>query len=589
MFFQHLPDQKNRKNTSLETVSRFITSVSFGKRVLIWFTVAWKHCIRFPWILGISRKTCHQAFFVSELGLVLHFPFVPVFTVVKLASYVIVRLPDPGRVASQCSLPNSMLNVSMIGCRTLNIYLILWVDQNPVELDPFGLATCGGVEFCRSAIPTWIFTVDKWMRGQQVWARRRGRQQHRRGRWERTCAGCSVYCEAQSETWTRGWMTYFGVATQIWAFQLLEPCTHVICAVWSVQLTVHVKNVACGRCICLHSPRRLQGYSLSGKRKSISEQKKNTTVQSRMRIAKNSNFSVRGSSWKLYSSSPSNCCFLRCYVRCIGWVGVFPPEVSFTCSSCSLFNSRFASTKSGRWFSGPWTPSSFNEMTQFFSLRVLSSLVAKKEWSSNSRSSYWIICSSVHLISDIDLLYLSSLCHLSKKRFVPTMFGLASFLQQFFGFVVHSLPPRKLHFWHHGWGSSWWRNWELMWRHSSSCPTFWCFAKVLDIFHMNNIQCQFPNIKHNRGWINFLTFLLRFVSCLLDSRVRVSSDVAAAGFPITSRCSLGGLRIFLLLDQVDPVVHFANSDLVQTRGTLGVKRTFWYSSSLVFMHTASSM
>ena len=35
---------------------------------------------------------------------------------------------------------------------------------------------CGGVEFRRSTIPPWIFTVDKWMRGQQVWVRRRGRQ-----------------------------------------------------------------------------------------------------------------------------------------------------------------------------------------------------------------------------------------------------------------------------------------------------------------------------------------------------------------------------------------------------------------------------
>ena len=43
------------------------------------------------------------------------------------------------------------------------------------------------------------------------------------------------------------------------------------------------ESVACGRCICLQN-------SLSSKRKSISEQKKNSTVQSRMRIAKNSNF-----------------------------------------------------------------------------------------------------------------------------------------------------------------------------------------------------------------------------------------------------------------------------------------------------------
>ena len=50
--------------------------------------------------------------------LVLHFPLVPVFSVVKSASYVIVHLRGPSRVASQCFLPNRKLNVSMIGCRT---------------------------------------------------------------------------------------------------------------------------------------------------------------------------------------------------------------------------------------------------------------------------------------------------------------------------------------------------------------------------------------------------------------------------------------------------------------------------------------
>ena len=35
---------------------------------------------------------------------------------------------------------------------------------------------CGGVEFRRSAILPWIFTVDDWIRGQQVRVWRRGRQ-----------------------------------------------------------------------------------------------------------------------------------------------------------------------------------------------------------------------------------------------------------------------------------------------------------------------------------------------------------------------------------------------------------------------------
>ena len=47
--------------------------------------------------------------------LVLHFPLVPVYTVVRPASNVIARLRGPSRAASQCSLPNRKLNISMIG------------------------------------------------------------------------------------------------------------------------------------------------------------------------------------------------------------------------------------------------------------------------------------------------------------------------------------------------------------------------------------------------------------------------------------------------------------------------------------------
>ena len=44
-------------------------------------------------------------------------------------------------------------------------YLILWFDQNPVELDPLGLKTCGGVEFvqvpsCRGSSQWIIGHVD---------------------------------------------------------------------------------------------------------------------------------------------------------------------------------------------------------------------------------------------------------------------------------------------------------------------------------------------------------------------------------------------------------------------------------------------
>ena len=62
-------------NTTLETVSRFVTSVSFGKRVLARFTVAWKRCVRFPWNFELSRRTWHQAFspWVRSFVLGVHF------------------------------------------------------------------------------------------------------------------------------------------------------------------------------------------------------------------------------------------------------------------------------------------------------------------------------------------------------------------------------------------------------------------------------------------------------------------------------------------------------------------------------------
>ena len=118
----------------------------------------------------------------DELVLVLHLPVVPECTVVKPESYVIVHPRGPSRAASQFLLPNRKLSVSMIGCKTkvrhqipqyllVVNFLILWIDQNPVEL-----ITCGGEENRRNTILLWIFTVDKWMRGQQVKFRRRGRQ-----------------------------------------------------------------------------------------------------------------------------------------------------------------------------------------------------------------------------------------------------------------------------------------------------------------------------------------------------------------------------------------------------------------------------
>ena len=49
------------------------------------------------------------------------------------------------------------------------------------------------------------------------------------------------------------------------------------------------ENVACGRCICLHT-RRYPGCPNFGQAKKKTLNKKNTSVQSRLKIAKNSNF-----------------------------------------------------------------------------------------------------------------------------------------------------------------------------------------------------------------------------------------------------------------------------------------------------------
>ena len=62
---------KNRMNTTLESVSQFVTSVSFGKSVLTQFTVARKRRIKFPWDFEISRRTYHQAFSSSVMSLCL--------------------------------------------------------------------------------------------------------------------------------------------------------------------------------------------------------------------------------------------------------------------------------------------------------------------------------------------------------------------------------------------------------------------------------------------------------------------------------------------------------------------------------------
>ena len=115
-----------------------------------------------------------------------------------------------------------------------------------------------------------------------------------------------------------------------------------------------------------------------------------------------------------YSSRPSNCWSGLRLTCCSGGIGLFPLPVTAVYSWQSHSHVCFASLKSLRWFNGPWIPSAFRESFQDFSFRLLSCYVATWEWSFNAISSYWMICSSAHPISDKDLRYLSSLFHLSR-------------------------------------------------------------------------------------------------------------------------------------------------------------------------------
>ena len=63
------------------------------------------------------------------------------------------------------------------------------------------------------------------------------------------------------------------------SFALCDLCNDCAC-----------ENVACGRCVCVHHPSIAREFTFWQAKKSISEPKKITIVQSRMRIAKNSNF-----------------------------------------------------------------------------------------------------------------------------------------------------------------------------------------------------------------------------------------------------------------------------------------------------------
>ena len=232
--------------------------------------------------------------------------------------------------------------------------------------------------------------------------------------------------------------------------------------------------------------------------------------------------------------------------------------------------------------------------------------------------------------------------------FVTTLLGLdETFCKHLLDFVVHSLPLGSSMFGTHGWGSSWWRNREWIRRHSSSYPTVWSFARVLDFFHMNSntmpisqFLAQSGHCLHWKGfrkaprslycpcrWSTSSTFLLNvlissvsFKSCrnnscvrvilellnqlfdrffairvlLLDCRMRNAwhsvVDVAVAGFPRNFPMRFSGLR--------DVAYFLIRSTLLSTlrirlqyehETTLETDIPVWYSSSLVLMYTAFSI
>ena len=86
-------------------------------------------------------------------------------------------------------------------------------------------------------------------------------------------------------------------------------------------------------------------------------------------------------------------------------------------------------------------------------------------------------------------------------------------------------------------------------------------------------------------------------SRVLYSAARLQKEVLQlfcgprCGYKFPQNCSshLIILKMILRLGFVDLADHAAISVFNTTRGTLGVKRTFWQSSSVVFMHTAFSM
>ena len=193
-----------------------------------------------------SEKNRSSSFLVQrdKLVLVLHFLLVPVFSVVKPASYVIARLRGPSRASSQCSLPNRKQNVSMIGCTT-TVWHQFPQDRSGRQL----FDSVGWPDSCRaryywahnlwrSGIPqTYHAAVElpQWMNGCVENRSGFGEEDDSNTREVGERELVLVFSVLWGARWNmaRGWLTCCGDATNL--NLSLEPCTHVICAVWSVE------------------------------------------------------------------------------------------------------------------------------------------------------------------------------------------------------------------------------------------------------------------------------------------------------------------------------------------------------------------
>ena len=314
---------------------------------------------------------------------------------------------------------------------------------------------CGGVEFRRSTILPWIIAVE--LMG--TWTTGLGSQKRTTVTQERSVKEnlwwCSVYCEAQGETWTRGWLNYFGDETQTWAMHTCHLCC-VICG---------CENVACGRCSCLHPPSIAREFTFP---QAKNEKASLTTVQSRMRIAKNSNFltdltstnaldSATGSLWLRRVGLPS--CFgidliirffkpFKLLVSSMSW-SLYRMNgcVSFW-SLCHMFimqSFQFSFC--------------FNEIRSLIQLSLITFFIQLEYPTFLITISFSSRCNT-GAIFQCKFVILNNLLFSPPKfwqrvavfvivvpsfhnGFVSTMLGLTSFLQHLFGFVVYLLPYRS--------------------------------------------------------------------------------------------------------------------------------------------------